>query len=204
MRDGPNPDIRWHAGEVDAAARREMLGFAGATVWLTGLSGSGKSTVAFEVERRLVSSSRPAYVLDGDNLRHGLNAGLGFSAADRAENATGREVALCSPTPVVALAPRSSYRADRTAHGPATPRPACRSSVHVAPSTRRTASDVFHAGRAGELTGLTGVDDPWEPPLAPDLVLDSGSPGEQADQVLALLAERGVIDPGRPPGPPLR
>ena len=212
MRDGPNPDIRWHAGEVDAAARREMLGFAGATVWLTGLSGSGKSTVAFEVERRLVSSSRPAYVLDGDNLRHGLNAGLGFSAADRAENVrrVGEVALLLADAGVVALAPLvSPYRADRD-------RVRARHAeagvpfleVHVATPLdeceRRDPKGLYAKARAGELTGLTGVDDPWEPPLAPDLELDSGSPGEQADQVLALLAERGVIDPGRPPGPPLR
>ena len=200
MRDGPNPDIRWHAGEVDAAARREMLGFAGATVWLTGLSGSGKSTVAFEVERRLVSSSRPAYVLDGDNLRHGLNAGLGFSAADRAENVrrVGEVALLLADAGVVALAPLvSPYRADR-ARARAIHDEAGLPFVEVFVDTplavceARDPKGLYARARAGEIRGFTGVDDPYEPPEDPELRLtpDDGDPAAQAAKVLALLEPR--------------
>src|SRR5690349_3959735 len=78
--------IRWHDGDLSREDRARLLGFRGATVWLTGLSGSGKSTIAVALERKLVEARRPAYRLDGDNLRHGLNANLGFGAQDRAEN----------------------------------------------------------------------------------------------------------------------
>lgn len=207
-RTSPTPDIRWHDGSVDRATRRARLGFAGATVWLTGLSGSGKSTVAFELERRLVASGRPAYVLDGDNLRHGLNAGLGFSAEDRAENVrrVGEVALLLADAGVVALAPLvSPYRADRD-------RVRARHAeagvpffeVHVATPLeeceRRDPKGLYAKARAGELTGLTGVDDPWEPPLHPELVLDGGTPGEQAEQLLVLLTAAGLIDPDPTPG----
>src|SRR5690349_6391950 len=81
-----SPNVTWHASGVTRDERWPALGIAGATVWFTGLSGSGKSTVAVGVEQALVADGQPAYVLDGDNLRHGLNGNLGFSAEDRAEN----------------------------------------------------------------------------------------------------------------------
>jgi adenylyl-sulfate kinase len=199
--DGPHPDVQWHAGAVDAAERRLHLGFGGATVWLTGLSGSGKSTVAFEVEHRLVSAGRPASVLDGDNLRHGLNAGLGFGAEDRAENVrrVGEVALLLADAGVVALAPLvSPYRADRDRvrarhHDAGLPF----FEVHVATPLeeceRRDPKGLYARARAGEISGLTGVDDPWEPPLAPELVLGAGTPTELADQVVALLGANGVV-----------
>ena len=111
-------NTRWHDGAVTPADRAAALGFAGATVWFTGLPASGKSTLAVEVEALLIGAGRPALRLDGDNLRHGLNGDLGFSAEDRAENVrrTAHAAALLAEAGVVALvALVSPYRADRDA-----------------------------------------------------------------------------------------
>lgn len=190
-------NVVWHAGHLTSAQRAEALGHRGATVWLTGLSGSGKSTVAAEVERVLVRSGRPAYVLDGDNLRHGLNADLGFGDDDRAENVRRvSEVALLlADAGVVALAPvispfRAGRERARQAHEAAglpflevfvdTPLEACE---------QRDPKGLYARARAGELPGFTGIDSPYEPPEAPDLVLrpDDGDPAAQAARVVALL-----------------
>ena len=203
---GPDPhgDVVWHHGAVGRDQRQRALGLVGCTVWLTGLSGSGKSTVAFAVERELVATGRPAYVLDGDNLRHGLNAGLGFSAADRAENVrrVGEVALLLADAGVVALAPLvSPYRADRDrvrerhrlAGVPFV-------EVHVATSLveceRRDPKGLYARARAGEISGLTGIDDPWEPPLHPELVLDGGDPDAQAHAVLDVLRGLGLLAAG--------
>src|SRR5690606_6319007 len=109
---GRSTNVTWHDGEVERADRPTL----GATVWLTGLSGSGKSTVAVALERALVTARRPAYRLDGDNLRHGLNADLGFSTADRDENVrrAGEVARLFAEAGVVAIVPLiSPYRAGR-------------------------------------------------------------------------------------------
>jgi bifunctional enzyme CysN/CysC len=169
----------------------------GATVWLTGLSGSGKSTVAHEAERLLVASGRPAYVLDGDNLRHGLNGDLGFSAADRAENVrrVGHVARLFADAGVVALVPLiSPYRADRdlvrAMHDEAglafvevhvdTPIEVCE---------QRDPKGLYAKARAGEITGFTGVDDPYEAPTSPELVLRpaDGDATAMAERLLARL-----------------
>jgi bifunctional enzyme CysN/CysC len=186
-------DVTWHPGEV----AREDRPSRGATVWLTGLSGSGKSSVAVAAERALVAEGRPAYVLDGDNLRHGLNGDLGFSAADRAENVrrVGHVAALLADAGVVVLVPLvSPYRADRdrvrALHAEAglpflevfvdTPIELCE---------QRDPKGLYKKARAGELTGFTGVDDPYEAPAAPDLVLrpEDGDPAAMAVAVLGLL-----------------
>ncbi len=169
----------------------------GATVWFTGLSGSGKSTVAVEVERALVAEGRPAYLLDGDNVRHGLNGDLGFSAEDRAENVrrVGHVARLFADAGVVALVPLiSPYRADRASvrdlHDAAglrfvevylaTPLELCE---------QRDPKGLYAKARAGEITGFTGIDDPYEAPEEPDLVLRpaDGEPSTMAARVLALL-----------------
>jgi bifunctional enzyme CysN/CysC len=187
-------NVVWHRGAVTSAERLTV----GATVWFTGLSGSGKSTVAVEVERALVAAGRPAYLLDGDNLRHGLNADLGFSADDRAENIrrVGEVARLFADAGVIALVPViSPYRADRDRarqiHEAAglrfvevfvdTPLDVCES---------RDAKGLYAKARAGEITGFTGIDDPYEAPAHPDLRLtpDDGDPEAQGGQVLALLS----------------
>jgi adenylyl-sulfate kinase len=188
-------NVTWHHGGVS----REGRPFTGATVWLTGLSGSGKSTVAVEVERLLVAEGRPAYILDGDNLRHGLNSDLGFSPADRTENIrrVGEVARLMADAGVVALVPViSPYRADRdrarAIHDDAevpflevfvdTPLDVCES---------RDPKGLYAKARAGEITGFTGVDAPYEAPAAPDLRLTpaDGDPTSQAAAVLATLAK---------------
>lgn len=185
--------VTWHAGAVTAAER----GSAGATVWLTGLSGSGKSTVAVAAERLLVAAGRPAFRLDGDNLRHGLNADLGFSAADRGENVrrAGEVARLFAEAGVVALVPLiSPYRAGR-AQARAIHAAAGLRFVEVFVDTplaeceRRDPKGLYAKARAGELANLTGIDDPYEPPVAPDLVLTpaDGDPDAQAARILRLL-----------------
>ncbi len=166
-------EVTWHPGEV----AREDRPSRGATVWLTGLSGSGKSTVAVAAERALVAAGRPAYVLDGDNLRHGLNADLGFSAADRTENVrrVGHVARLLADAGVVVLVPLiSPYRADRAVvrdlHAEAGLR-----FVEVFVDTpielceRRDPKGLYAKARAGEISGFTGIDAPYEAPAAPEL-----------------------------------
>jgi bifunctional enzyme CysN/CysC len=166
-------------------------------VWLTGLSGSGKSSVGVEVERSLVAAGRPAYLLDGDNLRHGLNGDLGFNAADRSENVrrVGHVARLFADAGVVAVVPLiSPYRADRDAvrahHDEAGLRFV---EVHVDTPIEvceaRDPKGLYAAARAGRITGFTGVDDPYEAPSSPDLVLrpDDGDAVAMAEKVLAIL-----------------
>jgi bifunctional enzyme CysN/CysC len=186
-------NVTWHAGHIARGDRPS----SGATVWLTGLSGSGKSTVAAECERLLVGAGRPAYVLDGDNIRHGLNGDLGYGAADRAENVrrVGHVARLFADAGLVALVPLiSPYRADRDLvrrlHDEAglrfvevfvdTPIELCEA---------RDPKGLYAKARAGELTGFTGVDDPYEAPSSPELVLTpaDGDPASMAGRVLALL-----------------
>ncbi|HET6773080.1 MAG TPA: adenylyl-sulfate kinase [Acidimicrobiales bacterium] len=187
-------NVVWHQGAVARADR----GAAGATVWFTGLSGSGKSSVAVEVERALVARGRPAYLLDGDNVRHGLNVDLGFSAADRTENIRriGEVARLFADAGVVALVPViSPYRSDRDRAR----------AVHEAVGLRfvevfvdtplavceqRDPKGLYAKARAGQITGFTGVDDPYEAPERPDLRLTpaDGDPVTQAALVLARLA----------------
>ncbi|SFW77611.1 adenylyl-sulfate kinase [Amycolatopsis australiensis] len=183
--------VVWHT----AAVRREDRPTRGATVWLTGLSASGKSSVAVELERRLVAAGRPAYLLDGDNLRHGLNAGLGFGPRDRAENV--RRVAevarLFADAGVVAIASLiSPYEADRARarriHDGLpfvevfvdTPLEVCE---------ERDPKGMYAKARSGEIRGFTGIDAPYERPSSPDLVLrpSDGDPATMAAAIQALL-----------------
>jgi adenylyl-sulfate kinase len=195
---GRSPGVVWHSAHVDRVERESITGGQGLTVWFTGLSGSGKSTVAREVERRLVAGGRAAYVLDGDNLRHGLNGDLGFDESDRDENVrrTAHVAGLMADSGLVVLVSLiSPYRAGRDAaravHAEAglpfvevfvdTPVDECR---------RRDPKGLYARSAAGELTGLTGVDAPYEAPLGPDIHLEGGSDSvaELADRVIALIA----------------
>ena len=186
-------NVTWHPGHVARADRPSQ----GATIWLTGLSGSGKSTVAAACEARLVAFERPAYVLDGDNVRHGLNGDLGFSAADRTENVrrVGHVARLMADAGIVALVPLiSPYRIDREAaralHVEAglpffevfvdTPIELCE---------QRDPKGLYAKARAGEIQDFTGVNAPYEAPASPELVLrpDDGDAEAMAAAVLALL-----------------
>jgi len=190
-------NIVWHTGHYDRAERWRHLGISGATIWFTGLSGSGKSTVAVEVERLLVEARQPTYMLDGDNLRHGLNGDLGFSEDDRNENVRRvSEVArLFADTGVVALVPLvSPYRAGRERarriHDAAdvpffevfmdTP-------LEVAES--RDPKGLYKLAREGKIPNFTGISDPYEAPAKPDLSLhpDEGDAASMAERVVEML-----------------
>jgi adenylyl-sulfate kinase len=174
-----SPDVTWHAGQATRERRFAALHQHGATVWFTGLPSSGKSTIAAAVEVRLLSEGRSAYLLDGDNLRHGLCGDLGFSAADRSENVrrAAHVAVLLADAGVVSLVSLvSPYAADRErvreAHLAAglgfvevyvnTPLEEC---------ARRDPKGLYARARAGELPGFTGVDDPYEAPGSPQLEL---------------------------------
>jgi len=180
MPETPKPEhIVWHEGLVTRAIRETKLGARGCTLWFTGLSGSGKSTIASALEAELVSRGVFAYRLDGDNVRHGLNAGLGFGPADRAENIRRiAEVAkLFNDAGVVAITSFiSPYRGDR----------ARARAIHEAAGLRflevfvdtplevceaRDPKGLYKKARAGEITGFTGIDDPYEPPERAEIVL---------------------------------
>jgi adenylyl-sulfate kinase len=201
----PPRNIQRHDGEVSRPDRERLLGQRGAVVWFTGLSGSGKSTVARAVEKRLHDAGRLVYVLDGDNIRHGLCADLGFSPADRTENIRriGHVAALLADTGVIVLtAFISPYRSDRMQ---------VRSvvgadflEVHVdAPLEVCEARDpkgLYKKARAGQIPEFTGITAPYEPPEHPDLRLRTGaqSLAESATAVQELLRQRGLLAPPSP------
>ena len=181
-------NVVWQPGSVTREQRWQALGGPGGTLWFTGLPSSGKSTVAAAVEARLLAEGHAAYVLDGDNLRHGLNGDLGFSAADRAENVrrTAEVAALMADAGVIALASLvSPYRADRAAARAAHERREL-TFVEVWVSTpleeceRRDTKGLYARARAGELPDFTGVGAPYEPPESPDVEIPLGEPLEAA------------------------
>ncbi|MFK7931590.1 MAG: adenylyl-sulfate kinase [Myxococcota bacterium] len=196
-------NVVWHHGLVDPDERAALLGHQGAVVWFTGLSGSGKSTVAREVERLLLHQQVAVCVLDGDNLRHGLNADLGFSPADRTENIrrVGAVAQLISQSGLLCLAAFvSPYRADRQLVrervGPGqfievfvnTPIEVCEA---------RDPKGLYAKARRGEIKDFTGISAPYEAPESPEIIV--GATAEPAIDsaifVLAELAERGLIPP---------
>jgi adenylylsulfate kinase len=196
-------NITWHEGHVSRPEREALLKQKGATLWFTGLSGSGKSTIAFTLEHALIQQGRLAYVLDGDNIRHGLNKNLGFSAADREENIRriGEVAKLFADAGLVAMASFiSPYRKDRDivrALHDAAGVPFIE--VHVATPIEtcetRDPKGLYKKARAGQLKGFTGIDDPYEAPENAEITLDATntSPQEATLQLLAYLRERGLI-----------
>ena len=199
-----SPDVTWHRGELTRARRWDLLGGGGgATVWFTGLSGSGKSKIAAALEARRVAEGRPAYLLDGDNLRHGLNGDLGFDPAARDENVrrTGEVARLFADAGLVALvslvspyaAARDAVRALHAADG----LPFLEVWVSTSPEecARRDPKGLWARAARGELSGLTGVDAPYEAPEQPDLELP-GEPVEEAvERVLEAVLDRGGPGP---------
>ena len=193
-------DIRWHPSSLDRHYRWSKTGQRGATIWFTGLPASGKSTVAVAVERALVESGQVAYLLDGDNLRHGLSDDLGFSAGDRAENIrrVGHLTRLLADSGVVALAalvsPLKSDREIARTLNEAAKLPFIE--VYIATSLaecrRRDPKGLYARAQSGELRGLTGIDAPYEAPERADLVLDTAGADidEMVAQVLDVLEKR--------------
>ena len=206
-------NITWHEGHVQRADRERLLDQKGATLWFTGLSGSGKSTLAFTLEHALIERGRLAYVLDGDNIRHGLNRNLGFSAADREENIRriGEVAKLFADTGVIALTSFiSPYRKDRERvrqiHLEAgLPFIEILVDVPIAVCETRDPKGLYKKARAalaeGKGIGFTGVDDPYEVPLAPELVIrnDRGTPQQAAAQVIDYLEAQGLLPGNRGP-----
>jgi adenylylsulfate kinase len=196
-------NVTWHEGHVGRPEREQLLGQKGATIWFTGLSGSGKSTVAFTVEHALVQRGRLAYCLDGDNIRHGLNKNLGFSAEDREENIRriGEVAKLFADAGFITMTSFiSPYVKDRDnvrkLHAEAglpfveifvdTPIEVCES---------RDPKGLYKKARAGEIKGFTGVDDPYEPPPKPELTLsaETDSPEQMAVKVIEYLEGEGIL-----------
>jgi len=196
-------NVYWHEGDVTQADRNSLLGHRGATVWFTGLSGSGKSTVAVALERALHKQRRLSYRLDGDNVRLGINKNLGFSAEDRSENIRriGEIAKLFVDAGVIVLSSFvSPYRADRDL---------VRKlhedagmvfieifvDVPLEEAERRDPKGLYKKARAGEIRNLTGISDPYEAPEAADLVLPSHrmSLEEEVGAVIALLIARRII-----------
>ena len=198
-----SPNVVWHDAGTARDARWAVVGGNGATVWLTGLSGSGKSTVGAELLGYLTAVGVPAYGLDGDNLRHGLNGDLGFTAADRSENIrrVGEVARLFADAGLVVVVPViSPYRAGRE-HARRIHDLAGLPFVEVFVDTpievceARDVKGLYAKARAGELTGFTGVDDPYEAPEAADLVVagDRTSPTDAVAAVVEVLIARGVV-----------
>lgn len=194
-------NIIWHDGEVTKRDRETLLGQKGVVLWLTGLSGSGKSTIACEVEKKLLELGRLAYVLDGDNIRFGLNKNLGFSPGDRSENIRRiSEVAkLFADAGIITLtAFISPYRDDRDkARGLFKPDEFIEIYVQcpIDICEKRDAKGLYKKAKTGEIKEFTGISAPYEEPLSPELVLKTSnqSPAESAENVIKYLAYRGII-----------
>jgi adenylylsulfate kinase len=194
-------NIVWHPGAVTRADREALNGHRGCIVWLTGLSGSGKSTIAVELEKRLWDRGVRAYVLDGDNVRHGLNKNLGFSPADRTENIRriGEVAKLFTEAGMVAItAFISPYRADRDQVRALVPSGDF-VEVHVdCPleiCEQRDVKGLYQKARAGQIPEFTGISAPYEPPFTPELTIRTNAqpPEASARQVLEHLEAHGIV-----------
>jgi adenylylsulfate kinase len=201
----PDRNLRRHDGTVRRADRERRLGQRGAVVWFTGLSGSGKSTVARALETRLHADGRLVYVLDGDNVRHGLCADLGFSAADRTENIRriGHVAALLADAGVLVLtAFISPFRGDRDAARAVLGADFLEVFVDAPLATceARDPKGLYKKARAGEIPDFTGISSPYEPPLRPELHLRTGDTPLAAtvDELVAFLRARGLLTPPAP------
>ena len=196
-------NVTWHEGHVGREEREKLLGQAGALIWMTGLSGSGKSTIAYTLEHALIQRGHLSYVLDGDNIRHGLNKNLGFSAEDREENIRriGEVGKLFVDTGVITItAFISPYRADRNIARDTVGKDCffevfCDAPLEVC--EKRDPKGLYKKARAGEIKGFTGIDDPYERPENPEMVIDTSqtSPQEAAVALCEMLEKAGKILP---------
>jgi len=201
VSESKSTNITWHDGQVSRDDRQKLLGQRGCTLWLTGLSGSGKSTIAVAAEKALAERGRLTYILDGDNIRHGLNANLGFSPEDRTENIRriGEVSKLFTDAGVIVFSSFiSPYRADRDA---------VRTimgdgdfiEVYVNASVEtcegRDVKGLYKKARAGEIPEFTGISAPYEAPEKPEVVLDTnGQTVEQSvAELVAYLEKSGYI-----------
>jgi adenylylsulfate kinase len=194
-------NVTWHEGSVTREERQTLLGQKGVTVWMTGLSASGKSTIAVTLEQMLLHQKKHAYRLDGDNIRMGLNKNLGFSAEDRAENIRriGEVAKLFADAGVIAITSFiSPYRKDRDAVR-ALNKPGEFIEVYInvslAAAEQRDPKGLYKKARAGQIKGFTGIDDPYEAPERAEIVIDTEqtSPEDAAKQILAYLDKGGYL-----------
>lgn len=195
MYDKQKSQVVWHGGQVTLSEREALLGQRAATIWLTGLSASGKSTLAFALERALTDRGRSCYVLDGDNVRHGLNKNLGFSAEDRSENI--RRIAEVAKLMndaglIVISAFISPFRQDRRQAREIIGSDRFREiflNTPLAVCESRDPKGMYKMARAGRIADFTGISSPYEAPEAPFLTLDTDqfSPNQLVAQVLQSL-----------------
>lgn len=201
---GKSTNIFWHECPVGQTEREKLLNQKGCVVWITGLSGSGKSTLACSLGRELHSRGKLSYVLDGDNLRHGLNKNLGFSPEDRTENIrrVGEVAKLFADAGLICIASLiSPYRKDRDA---------CRA---LLPETNfievfmnmplelceeRDPKGLYKLARSGKIKGFTGIDDPYEPPLNCEIEIQQMNgicppPNEMAEEVVSYMNSKGFL-----------
>ena len=199
----PPANVIYHAPPIAAEERERLLRQRGCAVWMTGLSGSGKSSIAYAAEAMLLRRGAWAFVLDGDNVRHGLNSDLGFSPADRTENVRRLgEVAklFADAGAIVFVSAISPYRADRE-RARASVGEARFLEVFVdAPleiCEERDPKGLYRRARAGEIASFTGVSAPYERPESPALILETGACGveESAERLVALLTAEGYLSP---------
>jgi adenylylsulfate kinase len=196
-------NITWHEGHITRAERERLLGQRGATIWFTGLSGSGKSTIAVAAEHALVSRGRLAYVLDGDNIRHGLNKNLGFSPEDRTENIRriGEVARLFTDAGLLVFTSFiSPYRADRD-NVRALFDEGDFIEVYVSAPLEtceeRDVKGLYQKARAGEIPEFTGISAPYEEPEKPELILHSGrqSVEQSVGELMRYLEDTGHLSP---------
>jgi adenylylsulfate kinase len=194
-------NIKWHHGKITKADRVNLLNQKGVTIWLTGLSGSGKSTIAVELEHALIENRHQAYILDGDNIRHGLNKNLGFSPEDRTENIRriGEVAKLFTDAGIITItAFISPYREDRDAV-----RRLLSDGEFIEVYVKcpldvceeRDTKGLYKKARAGEVKDFTGISAPYEEPLNPELTIDSSklTVEESTRAVLNYLEEKGYV-----------
>ena len=201
MAEQKSTNITWHAGSVTRDERHTLLGQKGTVVWMTGLSASGKSTIAVILEQMLLHQGKHAYRLDGDNIRSGLNKNLGFTAEDRAENIRriGEVAKLFADAGTISIVSFiSPYKADRDlVRGNVTKgefiEVYVKASLEAAEA--RDPKGLYKKARAGQIKGFTGIDDPYEAPADPEIVVDTEQlTAEQgAKQILAYLEQGGYL-----------
>ncbi|XP_035838983.1 adenylyl-sulfate kinase 3 [Helianthus annuus] len=196
-------NVVWHKCSVEKNDRQELLNQKGCVIWITGLSGSGKSTVACALTRALHARGKLTYILDGDNVRHGLNCDLTFKAEDRAENIRriGEVAKLFADAGVICIASViSPYRKDRDA---------CRSilpdgdfievfmDIPLCVCEARDPKGLYKLARTGKIKGFTGIDDPYEAPLNSEIVIQQGEvcppPEAMAEIVISYLEAKGYL-----------
>jgi len=202
---GESTNIKWHEGAVDRATREKALGQKGCVLWFTGLSGSGKSTVAYTLEHELFKRGKVAQVLDGDNIRHGLNSNLGFTAADREENIRriGEVSKLYADSGMITLVSFiSPYKKDRQR---VRERVGDRfvevyMKIPLSVCEERDPKGLYKAARAGKIKGFTGIDDPYEEPENAEIEMVvaeadgvMASPMEMSHKIIDILEAKGFL-----------